>query len=58
MFALKSRNRIIPASAPGMTAADAADAEPEAFEEAVLFKGFDGVVGTGGCEPALGSEQG
>lgn len=40
-----------------MAAADAADAEPEAFEQAVLFERFHGIMGAGGREPALGSQQ-
>lgn len=48
------RYGIISASAPGMTAEDAADGEVEAFDGAVFAKGLESVLGAGRREAAAG----
>jgi hypothetical protein len=38
------RNRVIPASAPGMTAANAFYSQPKTLKYSVLLKSFHGIV--------------
>ena len=49
------RNGIISTSTPGMTAADAFDREPEAFEYTMFAQCFDRIMRTGGCVTTLWS---
>jgi hypothetical protein len=50
--------RIIAAFCPGVTATDAFDGEPGAFEGAVGVYGGEAVLGAGRVEAAAGEKQG
>lgn len=43
---------------PGMAAADAPDAQPEALEKTMLLKGLHRIVGTGGGKAAFRTQPG
>lgn len=48
---------VVPAPTPRMAAADAFDGEPAAFEYAMLFDSFNGILRASGHVPATGRKQ-
>ena len=51
------RDRVVPTTAPGVTAQDAVYRQIEPFDGAVPTKGFDGIGGAGGREATRGRCQ-